>query len=372
MKWLYGLLCLIFLILFHEIGHFIAAKIFGVKVESFSIGFGPVLFHKKIKGTDYRISLLHLGGYCRMKGEEDYKRAVEENLSEIQTDSDSLYGVHPLKRAAIGFAGPFFNFILSIIFLSLVAGIGYEYQTASNKIILANELYENSSYAAENAGILTGDKIIKINNKKIEDFDEIIWEVSTRPNEDINIQVERDGKILDFVVHTDLNKETGSGQIGVAADMNNIITKHTPHYNFFTALLEGAKQACNYVFVTIKGIGVLFKGINVKNAVSGPAQITEMLGSTVKNGFSSSAKIGFVSLFNLMSIISISLFIMNLLPIPILDGGLIFIALIEAISHKKLKPRVQYYIQFIGIAFIAVLFVLAVTSDINYFIYKGK
>lgn len=372
MKWLYGLLCLIFLILFHEIGHFIAAKIFGVKVESFSVGFGPVLFHKKIKGTDYRISLLPLGGYCGMKGEEDYKRAIEENLSEIQTDSDSLYGVHPLKRAAIGFAGPFFNFILAIIFLSLVAGIGYEYQTASNKIILANELYENSSYAAQNAGLLTGDKIIKINNKITQDFDDIIWEVSTHPDENLNVEVERNGEILHFIVHTELNKKTGSGQIGVAADMNNIITKHTPHYNFFTSIIQGTKEACKYVAVTIKGFGVLFKGIDIKNAVSGPAQITELLGSTVKNGFSSNVKLGFVSIFNLMSIISISLFIMNLLTLPILDGGLILVALIETFSHKKLKPKIQYYIQFIGIAFIAILFILAMTSDISYFINKGK
>lgn len=372
MKWLYGLLCLIFLILFHEIGHFIAAKIFGVKVETFSIGFGPVLFHKKIKGTDYRISLLPLGGYCGMKGQDDYKRAVEENLSEIQTDSDSLYGVHPLKRAAIGFSGPFFNFILSIVFLSLVAGIGYEYQTASNKIILANELYENASYAAKNAGLLTGDKIIKINNKIIQDFNDIIWEVSVHPDEEIYVEIERNGEILHFLIHTDLNKETGSGQIGVAADMNNIITKHTPHYNFFTSIIQGTKDTCKYVSATIKGIGTLFKGIDLKNAVSGPAQITEMLGSTVKAGFSSNVKLGFVSIFNLMSIISISLFIMNLLPFPVLDGGLILVALIEAITHKKLKPKIQFYIQFIGIAFIAILFVLAISSDISYFINKGK
>ena len=111
MKWLYGLLCLFFLIIFHEFGHFIAAKLFGVKVESFSVGFGPVLLHKKIRGTDYRLSLIPLGGYCGLKGEKDFQNAIENGLSEIVGEPDSLYGIHPFKRALIGFFGPFFNFI---------------------------------------------------------------------------------------------------------------------------------------------------------------------------------------------------------------------------------------------------------------------
>ena len=114
MKWLYGLLCLFFLVLFHEFGHFLAAKLFGVKVESFSVGFGPILLHRTINGTDYRLSLIPLGGYCGMKGEKEFQKAIEEKLPEIEAESDSLYGIHPFKRALIGFAGPFFNFILAV------------------------------------------------------------------------------------------------------------------------------------------------------------------------------------------------------------------------------------------------------------------
>lgn len=371
MKWLYGLLCLIFLILFHEFGHFLAAKLFGVKVESFSVGFGPVLFHKTIKGTDYRLSLLPLGGYCGMKGEDEYRKAIEENLPEIPAEPDSLYGVHPLKRALIGFAGPFFNFILAVIFCSLVNGIGYEYYTYSNKIILANEVIPGASMAAENAGIKSGDKIIKIGKKEITDFSEMYSEISIHPDEDILITVDRNGQILEFMVHSDLDKSTGSGKIGVVSDSKNVIKKHTPHYNFFEAICHGFLDCCNYISVTFKSVKILFKGIDFSNAVSGPARVTEMLGSTVKDGFSAGLKTGFISIFQLMSIISISLFIMNLLPIPVLDGGLILFAIIEAISHKKIKPKTQYYIQFIGIAFIATLFIVAVTSDITYFIHKG-
>ena len=116
MKWLYGILCLFFLILFHEFGHFLAAKLFGVKVESFSIGFGPILLHRTVKGTDYRLSLIPLGGYCGMKGENEFRKAIDLGLAEVNGEPDSLYGVHPVKRAAIGFAGPFFNFIFKGIF----------------------------------------------------------------------------------------------------------------------------------------------------------------------------------------------------------------------------------------------------------------
>lgn len=372
MKWLYGILCLFFLILFHEFGHFIAAKLFGVKVESFSIGFGPILLHRTIKGTDYRLSLIPLGGYCGMKGENDFRKAMEENLNEVTGEPDSLFGVHPLKRAAIGFAGPFFNFIFAFICFSVINGISYNYYTYSNKIILADELYENSSTAARDAGLLTGDTILKINDKSINDFSQIIEEVSVRPDENLTITVDRQGKELTFTVHTELDKESGTGKIGVAADTNNLLLQSTPDYNFFQAIGHGFLDTFEYIGLTFKSIAILFKGVDLKNAVGGPARITEMLGATAKDGFSQGFKVGFISLANLMAVISISLFIMNLLPIPVLDGGLILVALIEAISRKKVPPKVQYRIQFIGFAFIGILFIMGLIGDISYFISGAK
>ena len=247
MKWLYGILCLFFLILFHEFGHFLAAKLFGVKVESFSIGFGPILLHRTVKGTDYRLSLIPLGGYCGMKGENEFREAMEKNLKEVNGESDSLYGVHPMKRAAIGFAGPFFNFIFAIFCFSLINGIGYNYYTYSNKIILADELYENSSTAARRGGLLTGDEIIKINNKEISDFSQIIEEVSIRPDEDLMIYVRRNGVELGFYVHSDMDKETGTGKIGVAADTESLIEQSTPDYNFFEAIGHGFLDTFEYI-----------------------------------------------------------------------------------------------------------------------------
>ena len=368
MKWLYGILCLFFLIIFHEFGHFLAAKLFGVKVESFSVGFGPVLLHRNIKGTDYRLSLIPLGGYCGMKGENDFKAALDQNFKEINGEKDSLFGVHPLKRAGIGFAGPFFNFIFAVFCLSLINGIGYEYYTYSNKIILSDELYENSCTAARKAGLLTGDIILEINGKKTEDFSQIVEEVAVRPDEDLKVLVDRDGQLLTFTVHSELEKSDGSGKIGVAADVNNTLKQHTPYYNFFQSIGHGFLDAFEYIGLTFKSIAILFKGVDLKSAVGGPARVTEMLGSVAKDGFSAGFKVGFISLSQLMAIISISLFIMNLLPVPVLDGGLILIALIEAVSHKKVPPKVQYYIQFIGFAFIGILFIIGLIGDIHYFL----
>ncbi len=372
MKWLYGILCLFFLIIFHEFGHFIAAKLFGVKVESFSVGFGPILLHKTFRGTDYRLSLIPLGGYCGMKGENDFKTALEQNLREVGGEKDSLYGVHPIKRAAIGFAGPFFNFIFAVICLSLINGIGYEYYTYSNKIILADELYEQASTVARDGGLLTGDKIIAINGKKVEDFSQIVEYISICPDEDIKIKVDRNGQELAFTIHSEMEKETGTGKIGVAADTQDILEQHTPEYNFFEAIGHGFIDTFDYIGLTFKSIAILFKGVDLKNAVGGPARVTEMLGATAKDGFSAGFKIGFISLAQLMAIISISLFIMNLLPVPVLDGGLILIALIETVSRRKVPPKVQYYIQFIGFAFIGILFIIGLIGDVHYFITKAK
>lgn len=368
MKWLYGLLCLFFLIVFHEFGHFLAAKLFGVKVESFSVGFGPILIHKKIHGTDYRLSLFPLGGYCGMKGEKDFQNAIEAKLPQIEAEKDSLYGIHPLKRALIGFAGPFFNFFFAFIAYSLISGIGYKYYTYSNSILINENI---TSSVAKDAGLESGDIITSINGKVTNDFSDLIQEISVRPDEDLILTVDRNGQNLSFTLHSEMDKATGSGKIGIAADTSKILEKESKKYSFFPALGHGFLESCNSVILTIKSIGLLFKGVDLDNAVSGPARVTEMLGTTVKEGFSAGFKQGLIALLSLMAIISISLFIMNLLPIPILDGGLILIAIIEFVFHKKINPKIQYYIQFIGLAFIALLFIIGLQGDIKYFLNKN-
>jgi regulator of sigma E protease len=145
---------------------------------------------------------------------------------------------------------------------------------------------------------------------------------------------------------------------------------HTPKKNIFTAFSSGVKETFKMIALTFKGIGLLFKGLDPKEAVSGPLRITLMLGDTVKDGFAASFSIGFISALSFLALISISLCIMNLLPIPILDGGLILFATIELISSKQVSPKILYYVQFVGLFLILILFAFALFGDIN-FIFKN-
>ena len=367
MRIVIGLICLCFLIFFHELGHFLVAKLFKIKVESFSIGMGPILFHKTIKGTDYRISLFPFGGYCGIKGEKDFQEALKNNYSKIEGEKDSMYGCHPFKRAAIGFAGPFFNFLFAFFAFTVILLTGYTTYSYSNKIIIASELDSSIQSQAGKAGLKTGDEIIKINNKKIEDFSDIIFEISKRPDEDIEISVLRDKEIIEFSVHSVLDKTSGTGKIGISADTTTLLKKVIKSKNFFLAIKDGFLESLNMTFLTLKGIFTLFKGVDLKNQVSGPARVADMIGEVVSESATQGKKAVFINLLNFMALISISLFLMNLLPIPVLDGALILFALIEGIFRIRLHPKFYYYIQFIGIFIIIIIFIIGVSGDFIYF-----
>lgn len=373
MRIIIGLICLFFLIFFHELGHFLAAKLFGVKVEAFSIGFGPVLFHKTKNGTDYRFSLVPLGGYCAMKGEKDFQKSLDAGLDHIEAESDSMYGVHPFKRLLIAFAGPFFNLFFAFFALTCISLVGYTYYAYSNKInVPDSENYADLRSVAKEAGIQSGDEIIKIDGKEIKDFSDLIEQISTKPDEDISVTVLRNEQILKFSIHTDMDKKNGSGKIGIIARPESLEKKEKKPKWLIPAIAEGFTETCKDCALTVKGIATLFKGVDLQESVSGPARIADMMGQVVKESFSDSFRSGFVNMLSFMAIISISLGIMNLLPIPILDGGLILFALIELILHRKISPKVLYYIQFVGIAFIAVMFVIGLSGDIHYFINLNK
>lgn len=364
----YGLVFLCFLVFFHETGHFLLAKFFKVKVESFSIGIGPVLLHRNIKGTDYRLSLFPLGGYCGMKGEKDFSAALESGSSRIIADKDSLYGIAPLKRVLIIFAGPLFNFIFAVIAMTVVGMLGSEYYAPSAKIILADEIYPEVHSAARDAGLLTGDIIKTINGNRVNDFSDIFSYVSVCPDEDIVVTVERNEELLDFKVHTDFDKDQGIGKIGVSSSLDSVDKRIVEPLKFFPAFFYGIKETCRLVFISFKTMKIIFMGTNLTKTVSGPARITTMLGNTVQTGFSEGAKTGFCYTLNFMALISISLFIINILPVPILDGGLILFSLIEFFTKKQISPKIQYYVQFIGLAFIGFLIVVGLFGDIQYFI----
>ena len=335
---------------------------------------GPVLLHKKIGKTDYRLSLLPIGGYCQMKGEKDFTKAVEDGLGYIPGESDSLYGTHPLKRALIGFAGPFFNLLFAFIACVTIAMIGYKYYTRSATIQIPQD--KSIASPAREAGIKSGDTITKIAGVPISDFSDIYEQVALKGDEDLLVEVLRtneDGsqETLAFNVHTLINKKEGNGILGVMASGDEI-EKIVAPLPFFPALKKGFADTKSILVTTFRSLKILFKGVDLTNAVSGPARISSMLGESAKEGFSEGMKTGWVVVLQFMSLISVSLFIMNLLPIPILDGGLILFALIQAVTKKQIPPRIQYKIQVAGFAIIVMLFIIGLGGDIKYFVNKAS
>ncbi|MBO7485906.1 MAG: RIP metalloprotease RseP [Spirochaetaceae bacterium] len=445
-----GIIALSVIIIFHEFGHFIAAKLCKIEVDAFSLGMGPVLLHKKIRGTDFRLSLVPLGGYCALKGENAFQNAIDADLSEIPKEKGTFYE-NPLKRILIAFSGPFANVVFSVIAYFFIALIGYSYQTTGTKIILANEIYPEISSAAEQAGLRTGDEITAINGKTVDNFQEMYTIIATNPNKQMDFEVLRNNQTYHFLLTPQLEKSTGAGKIGVLSwtdpviaeippdsdaakaglKLNDIIKKadnieitntadfmkaienkrnvaltverngnlielNLPiNYNqdnggyitgisfpyktvevkansIFSALTSGFKETGENIAVTIKTLKLLFSGIDLTNAVSGPVRITLMLGDTAKAGFSAGLAEGIVSVLSFLAIISISLFIMNLLPLPILDGGLILFAFIEFVRGKGLKPKTIYQFQKIGIVLIALLFIFAFSGDLRYLFFNGR
>ncbi len=445
MTFVYGIIGLGIIVFIHELGHYIAARICGVAVESFSIGMGPVLIHKTIGETDYRLSLIPLGGYCAMKGEQAFQNAVENNQKRIEGESDEFYGVHPLKRAFIAFSGPFFNVLFAVIAMTVVAWVGYDYYTTENRIIIATDIYSDVPSSAADAGMKTGDRIIAINGKETPWFKDIYEEISLNADTPVTMDVEREGTgTFQITVTPKLESSTGAGKIGVmawvtpevtevqpgstaaiaglqdgdlitavngkpvattvdvsrslsTADHTSVITVnrngvfidielkpasaddslgfyfkqeklHTENFGFFSGLGNGIAETGRLISLTFKSLALLFKGVDLTAAVSGPVRITKMLGDTAIEGFTAGFSIGVVSVMQFLALINVSLFIMNLLPIPILDGGLILFALIESVFHRQVPPKVLYIIQIIGILCIGCLFVFALFGDIRYLI----
>lgn len=365
MKILIGLLVLSFIVFFHEFGHFIFAKLFKVKVLSFSIGMGPIFLHKTVNETDYRLSLLPFGGYCGMEGENDFRKALEEKLDSVPKTPGSLYAVHPLKRAMIAFAGPMFNFILAIIAFSIINMVGYKYSSYKNYIMLPEEEIESP---ARDAGLQNGDKIVNIDGEKIENFRDIQINVALKPKEVIHVQVERNGELLNFEVKTLINKEQGNGILGVYPASNQYDTFEAKTYSFFPAIFHGFLDTVEYTKMTVESLAILFKGVDISKVVAGPARITSILGDTMTKSFKNDFRIGLHNTLSLLGMITISLGFMNLLPIPVLDGGLILFSLIALIFRKEISPRVQIIFQNIGLAILLCLFTLGLYGDVNYFI----
>ncbi|MEN2985348.1 MAG: RIP metalloprotease RseP [Thermodesulfovibrionaceae bacterium] len=344
MSIIYAILLLGFLIFIHELGHFLAAKICKVIVLKFSIGFGPKLIGKKIGETEYLLSAVPLGGYVKMYGEDAQTEVLEKERS---------FRHQPVyKRAIIVVAGPIFNIVGAIlIFWSI-----YIYGIPVLKPIIGEVLLPSP---ASTAGVKKGDVVLEVENRKITNWFEMAEVIQKNPGKSLNFLIKRDNEILSLSI-TPQPKETKNifgekitvGQIGIKPKEEFFIQR----YNLFEALNKSIQKCYEIVALTYLTIVKIFQRVVSTEVIGGPILIFQVAEKTAQQGV--------VNFLSFAAIISINLGILNLLPIPVLDGGHLLFFLIEAIRRKPLSERFIYISQKIGIAFIVALMILAFYNDI--------
>jgi regulator of sigma E protease len=325
------------LILAHEWGHFIVARRIGIPVHEFSLGFGTKLLSTTRNGVQYSLRLFPLGGYVRMAGEEP----GDEN------DPDGFNNRTPLEKIRVSFAGPFMNFILALLlFIYSFAFIGIPEST--DEPVLGKVL-ENRP--AAQAGLSAGDRIISVNGNPVttwSDFTEMI--AGSQPGETLNIQLERDGQIKNLKVMPDDQGTGGQPAIGVLNLVN---------YNklgIWDSVKLGLEQTYQLTILLLSWLGTLFTGGASTSDLAGPVGIVSLVGEA--------AQIGTVFLINFAAYLSINLGILNLLPIPALDGSRIVFSVVEAIRRKPMEPEKEGFVHWLGFLFLMLLIVLVTFNDI--------
>lgn len=354
MTFLSAIVLLGILIFVHEFGHFILAKLVGVRVVKFSLGFGPKLIGRKYGDTEYLISAVPLGGYVKPLGEEPDEEIKEE-------DKPFAYNYQPVwKRAAIVFAGPVFNFVLTyIIFVSFLAfgspvGIP-KLETMTSHI---DEVVKDSP--AEKAGLKSGDKIISVIGKDVYSWDEMTEVFRSSPNKELSIKVERDGQQLDIKVTPGAEKvkdiqgkEVTIGRIGVVKKKMpfDIIVSDS----VWDAPIKGLEATYKASYLILEVVKKLVTGSLSIKTMGGPIAIVSESGKV--------AAMGILPYLMFLSLMSVNLGVLNLLPIPILDGGHLMFLTIEAIRRKPLSEKVMMNAQKIGLAVIITLMVFVIYND---------
>ncbi len=334
------------LIAFHELGHLIVAKICGMKIDAYSIGFGPKIFGFKIGETEYSLSWLLLGGYVRPAG-PNFKEDVDLN----DPDKDRYFVCQPVwKRALMVVGGPLFNFLLAFI---LLTGIFYRLGVAPVMTTVVGDIIKNSP--AAKAGIKKGDKIIAINGEKVSKWQDIPLLIQESNGQKIRLTVKRG----DDVLYMNVFPESDGSRffVGIAP-----MVKRQKIDGLAPAIIEGTKQLKSQTELQTKGVAHLFKGkLSTKN-VGGPVAIFNIT--------SEAAKAGFGAILELAIILNIALAIFNLLPIPALDGGYLPLLACEAIRGRPLKKKTQIRIQIAGLVILFSILIFATCNDLTRLLHK--
>jgi regulator of sigma E protease len=370
---IYAIIVLGILIFVHEFGHFIVAKLFNVKVEKFSLGFGPKLFGKQIGETEYLLSAFPLGGYVKMFGEGG---VIESSADTPTLETESTYDAEssepvddvpelteeekarsfahkpPLARIAIVMAGPVFNLVFAWFIFIVLCMMGVPTVTAKIGEALKDK-------PAAKAGVIKNDIVTSINGVKISQWDEIAGKISGAKGQPIQLKVLRDGKELQFSITPEprisknLFGESVNGYaIGIAA-AGEVVTDYSGPLE---AVVKGTAQTWKVIDLTVLSLVKMVQRVVPMDSVGGPIMIAKMAGET--------AQMGSASFLAFMALLSINLGVLNLLPVPVLDGGHLFFFFCELIFGRPVNQKVREYAQQIGLFLLLSLMVLAFYNDI--------
>lgn len=318
------------IVIFHELGHFTVAKIVGIRVKEFAIGFGPTIV-KKLKGeTLYSIRALPLGGFVKMSGED-----------EVTDDERSFNRFSVQARMVVIAAGPIMNFILTVFLFILIS---FTLGVASNTPEIGHII---PGGRAEEVGLKDRDFILQIDNQKVETWQEVVTIINSNPEKRINFLVERNGETLEFDVTPIKDSETGRGIIGIAPKVKQ--------YNLLLSMKDGFERTIWLTVLWITSIIQIISG-RAPAEVIGPVGIVQMVGEA--------AQMGFLNLIYIAALLSINLGLLNLLPIPALDGSRLIFLAIEGIRKKPIDPEKEGFIHFIGFAILMMLMVFIAYKDI--------
>lgn len=347
------------LIFVHELGHFLVAKKSGIRVDEFAIGFPPKIFSFTKGGTKYALNMIPFGGYVKIYGENAEDESVDPNAK------DSFVNKSPWIQAAVLVAGVTFNIIFAwfLFWIVLMAGsptIVDETNRAdiSDAKVTITNVYENSP--AQTAGLKAGDAIVGITNKDIRfSGDEVtverVQETITKADGSVELNIQR----ADTNSVITLNPESGivGDQQAIGVALEEIGTYALPVHKAFAQSLTMTSNAVQLVAVNLVGfLGKAVIGQASLNEVSGPVGIVGVVGEA--------ASFGFIYLLSFTAFISINLAVLNVLPLPALDGGRLVIVLIEGLTKKKLKPSIVNWVNGLGFLFLILLMIIITINDV--------
>jgi regulator of sigma E protease len=335
------------LIFVHELGHFLVAKLCRVGVLTFSLGFGPKLLGKKIGETQYQVSMIPLGGYVKMVGEE----LGEEVPPEMAGRSFSAQPVR--TRLGIVFAGPLFNFLFAILAFAVVLMIGMP--------TLLPEIGEvKPGFPAQLAGLQEGDRIVAVDGAPIRRWEDLAKMIHGSKDRPLQLKVERGGKTFQVSVTPRISTEKNLfgdevrvGLIGISPAE----TFYNERFGPFTATYKAILQSWRITELTVISIAKIIEGKISAKTIGGPILIAQMAGQQAKAGAS--------SLIIFMAVISINLVILNVLPVPVLDGWHLLMFIIEGVRRKPVSLRIRERAQQVGIFLIILLMLLVFYNDLS-------